>query len=138
MNRDIRWKQRLNNYVQALALLERVSEDVTIADERGTLASIQAFEEVIELGWNVLKDYMEEQGLSFEPSPKGTLRQAFKSGYLQDGQVWLDALKQRNLTSHTYKQDVAETLLHNIQHRFIPAFDALKQTLLRLDSSHQA
>ena len=132
MMQDIRWKQRFNNYVKALDLLERVSEGVTSDDEVGTLASIQAFEMVVELGWNLLKDIMHEDGLSVQPAPKPTIREAFKRGYIADGEVWTDAVQQRNLTAHTYNHSIAEQLLDDIQHQFLPGFRRLRQTVLKM------
>ena len=110
MNKDVRWQQRFNNYVKALRLLERVSEDVSIAEETGMLATIQAFEMVLELSWNLLKDKMSHDGLTFQPVPKTVYREAFNKGYIDDAQVWLAAIEKRNLSSHTYNEEVAKEL----------------------------
>jgi hypothetical protein len=57
---DIRWKQRFENYDKALG---RLQEAITaVGKEPGNhlyeMATIQAFEFTIELGWKVLKDYL--------------------------------------------------------------------------------
>ncbi len=125
MNEDIRWKQRFNNFVKANNLLTRVAQQTNAGDEVGTLACIQAFQMTLELSWKFLKDYMKEEGLTFEPTPKGTFRQALASQYIIDGQVWMDALKARNLAAHTYNETIANELLEDIQHKYLPAFDEL-------------
>jgi len=130
MNDDIRWKQRFNNYVKALHLLEKVSlNEKNDWDEIRILASVQAFEMVLELGWKLLKDYMQYQGLNFQPIPKEVIRQAFNQNILEDGQVWLDALEARKFTSHTYHEEIAADLVEEIAHKFLPAFVALQKIL---------
>jgi hypothetical protein len=58
MTEDIRWKQRFQNYRQALQTL---SEAIQLAQQRPLSklekqGLIQGFEFTHELGWNVLKD----------------------------------------------------------------------------------
>jgi nucleotidyltransferase substrate binding protein (TIGR01987 family) len=63
---DVRWRQRFQNYRQALS---RLSDAVALSRQRPLSdleqqGLIQAFEFTHELGWNVLKDYLEEQGVA--------------------------------------------------------------------------
>ena len=64
---------------------------------------IQAFEFTHELAWNVLKDYLEAQGFAELIGSKNATQQAFKNGLLEDGEAWMDMIRARNLTSHTYQ-----------------------------------
>ena len=62
----IRWKQRFNNYLKALQTLV---DAVELAHLRGLskleqLGLIQSFEFTHELAWNVLKDYLEDKGIT--------------------------------------------------------------------------
>ena len=125
---DIRWKQRLQNYRQALS---RLREAVKLSGERPLSeleqqGLIQGFEYTHELGWNVLKDYLEEQGFVGIIGSKGATREAFKNGLLEDGEAWMDMIKARNLTSHTYQTEVAERIVKDILERFYPALTALE------------
>lgn len=54
----------------------------------------------------LLKDYQEEEGFIIK-SPRDALKQAFQSGLIENGQLWLDALKDRNMTVHTYREQTA-------------------------------
>ena len=56
-------------------------------------------------------------------------RSAFKNELITDGEAWMDMIKARNQTSHTYNLDVANDVAHAILTRFYPAFVALRQTL---------
>lgn len=61
---DIRWKQRFHNYTNALQTL---TEAVALGEQRPLTklekqGLIQGFELTHELGWNVLKDYLQSKG----------------------------------------------------------------------------
>jgi nucleotidyltransferase substrate binding protein (TIGR01987 family) len=121
---DIRWKQRFQNYSKALQSLRRAVElaaqrPLSELEQQGL---IQGFEFTHELAWNVLKDYLEEQGFVGIIGSKNATREAFKNGIIKKGEVWMDMIKARNLTSHTYNEDVAEKIVKDILTCFFPAF----------------
>ncbi|MHA0110909.1 HI0074 family nucleotidyltransferase substrate-binding subunit, partial [Klebsiella pneumoniae] len=70
---------------------------------------IQAFEFTFELFWKVFQSLALEQGLS-TASPKEALKAAFKLELISDETAWLDMLKDRNLTVHTYKEMLANEI----------------------------
>ena len=61
--------------------------------------------------------------------PREVLRQAFASGLLQEGQLWIDMLEQRNLMAHTYNVTRAQLALALIRERFAPALRTLAADL---------
>lgn len=131
---DIRWKQRLDNYLRAFQTLRRAAElsaqrDLTELEQQGL---VQGFEFTHELAWNVLKDYLEEQGIVGIIGSKNATREAFKNGLIENGEVWMDMIKARNRSSHTYNPETAEEIASAILTRFYPAFEqlALKFTAL--------
>ena len=133
---DVRWKQRFNNYINAFQSLSRAVElaeqrDLTELEEQGLL---QGFEFTHELSWKVLKDYMEYQGTQNFIGSRDTTRRAFQLGLVSDGEVWMDMIQARNLTSHTYAQEVARLVAHDIVQRFYPAFEELAKTFTRLQA----
>ena len=133
---DTRWLQRFSNYQKAMLTLSEA------ADLAGTRALsnleqqglIQGFEFTHELAWNVLKDYLEEQGFVGIIGSKNATRQAFKNSLIADGEAWMDMIKARNQTSHTYNIELAEGIANDILLRFYPAFAALADTFAALDS----
>lgn len=134
---DIRWQQRFQNYRQALS---RLTAAVRLSGERPLSeleqqGLIQGFEYTHELGWNVLKDYLEAQGFVGIIGSKGATREAFKNGLVEDGEAWMDMIKARNLTSHTYKTEVAEDIVKNILGRFHPALVAMEQRFADLEKT---
>lgn len=137
---DTRWLQRFSNYQKALLTLSEA------ADLAGTRALsnleqqglIQGFEFTHELAWNVLKDYLEEQGFVGIIGSKNATREAFKNALIADGDVWMDMIKARNMTSHTYSTDVAQGIASDILQRFYPAFKAMEVTFSALKARNSA
>jgi len=131
MNPDIRWKQRFDNFVRALDTLE---EAVRLASQRPLSdleqqGLIQEFEFTHELAWNTLKDFLEHKGISGLIGSRDATRTAFKNELVEDGQTWMDMIKDRNLSSHTYHLDVAKRIAGNVLTRYYPAFQALRLRL---------
>jgi nucleotidyltransferase substrate binding protein (TIGR01987 family) len=121
-DKEIRWKQRFQNFGKAfLRLKEAIEINKPSELERNGL--VQRFEFTIELCWNTLKDYLEHEGLQFKPTPKETLRQAFKSGIIDDAQVLIDGLDIRNELSHDYSGEKFEKSEINIRDRIYPAIE---------------
>ena len=133
-NQDTRWLQRFSNYQKALlTLFEAADLAATRAlsnlEQQGL---IQGFEFTHELAWNVLKDYLEEQGFVGIIGSKNATREAFKNALIADGDVWMDMIKARNMTSHTYSTAVAQGIATDILQRFYPAFKAMELTFSAL------
>ncbi|MFM7585805.1 MAG: nucleotidyltransferase substrate binding protein [Bacteroidota bacterium] len=126
---DVRWKQRFQNFIMAY---QQLTNAVQLSEwselERAGL--IQIFEFTFELGWKTIKDYLQEQELPTQ-FPKDAINQAFQAGMITDGELWLDMLHQRNLMSHTYSQQNAETALRLIIDLYYPALRELHEYLER-------
>lgn len=126
---DIRWKQRFDNFNRALHQLTLAVElsqqrEFTDLEKQGV---IQAFEFVHELAWNVLKDFLEFEGIQGIVGSRGAVREAFKRGVIADGELWMDMIEKRNLTSHTYNAELAQELVTVIVSGYYPAFLALQR-----------
>lgn len=125
--KDIRWKQRFENFSKSYKLLKKYSE-IEIKSELEIAGIIQLFEVSFELSWKVLKDYLEADGYLVK-SPRETLKQAFQIGIIENGHVWIDALASRNLTTHTYDEEFANKMLKEIVKVYIPEIDKLYNKL---------
>jgi len=131
-NNDIRWIQRFENYCKALAQLTKFMQRKSLneLEEQGL---IKAFEYNFELAWKVLKDLLAYQGIMDVMGSRDAFREAFKQGLLgeneQSGQLWLDMIKSRNLTTHTYDEAVTQKILVAIIDEYFHAFIALRARL---------
>ncbi|MCH9633476.1 MAG: hypothetical protein S4CHLAM7_02010 [Chlamydiae bacterium] len=123
-NKDIRWQQRLSNLKLALGQLGDAVElakqrDLSLLEQQGL---IQAFEFTHELSWNVIKDYFYFQGNSAITGSRDASREAFKTGLIQSGDIWMEMIQSRNRTSHTYNRELAEKISQRILKAYFPAF----------------
>lgn len=125
ITQDIRWMQRLKYFSKALSQLTKFIEKVDL-NELEIQGLIQSFEYTFELVWNTLKDYFEEQGETNIHGSRDVFRLAFKRGLIEDGETWMDMIKSRTLTSHTYNEDIAEKIAADIVKRYYPEFVALQ------------
>lgn len=108
---EIRWKQRFENFERSVQLLGKAVA-VKTPDDITKAGIVQCFEICFELAWNLLKDYLNDQGIIVK-FPRDTFKKAFEVELLSDGQLWIDMLKNRNLMSHTNNPSIAEKA-HNL------------------------
>lgn len=103
---DVRWKQRFENFEKAFKKLEEAVDKIHLNElERNGL--IQRFEFTLDLAWKTMKDFLEQEGFQFKPSPKETIRQAVKAAYINQNQAQdiIDAIDLRNELSHHYNEE---------------------------------
>ncbi len=93
---------------------------------------IKAFEFTHELAWNTLKDFLTERGAEEMYGSRDVTRLAFKEGLIDRGETWMSMIKSRNLTSHTYREEVAQEIYENIINRYFSEFKALELMLKEL------
>lgn len=127
MDEDIRWIQRFDSYNRACTrLLDIVdNNDPESLSELESEGLIQRFEYTFELAWKLIKDYLQAQGLTFQPTPKGSLSAAFKIGIINDHDTWREMTVARNLTSHTYNEGEAEAIVAQIYDEYTPLLRSL-------------
>lgn len=128
---DIRWHQRLANFEKAFS---RFAAAVELASQRPLSdlekqGLIQAFEFTHELAWNVMKDYFAWQGTVDITGSRDATRESFSKGLVADGEGWMEMIRSRNQTSHTYNEEVANEIAARITGQYAPLFQAF---LLRM------
>ena len=130
-NQDIRWIQRLASFSKAFNQLEDAvslskERQLSKLEEQGV---IQAFEYTHELAWKTLKDFLEERGNDALYGSKDVTRAAFKLGLIDNGDVWMDMIKSRNQTSHTYNEDIAVEIVNAVVSNYFKNFKLLYERL---------
>lgn len=121
---DIRWIQRFNNFSKAFAQLKA---GVALAQQRRLSnleeqGLIQAFEFTHEMAWNTLKDFLEVRGVQNLYGSRDATREAFKAVLIEQGEIWMDMIKSRNLTSHTYNEETARKIVSDTIHVYFAEF----------------
>lgn len=136
-SKDIRWEQRFSNFNKALDKLEeavnRIQTDFPL-DQKGNINEdqflddilkeglIQRFEYTHELAWNVMKDFLVNAGNTDIFGSKDASREAFAAGLIENGELWMDMIKSRNKTSHTYNEETADDIFMKIMNEYIHQF----------------
>ncbi len=121
---DIRWKQRFENFSHAL---ENLTEAVELRNSR-PLSNIEqqgfvkAFELTHELAWKVMKDYFVYQGNNEIMGSRDATREAFKTGMIVDGEVWMEMIKARNRAVHTYDEMTMKEVIEKTVGFYYPLF----------------
>ena len=98
-----------------------VIEKMTVIERAGL---IQFFEMAFEQSWKLLKDYQEAEGFTIA-SPRQAIKQAYQSGLVADGHAWINALEDRNLTTHTYNEQTASLVEQKIRDAYFPLLKSL-------------
>jgi nucleotidyltransferase substrate binding protein (TIGR01987 family) len=92
------------------------------------MAVIKSYEFTFELSWKTLKDYLSYNGIDAR-LPREVIKQAFATGLLADGQLWIDMLEERNLMAHTYDDARAKAAVTQIQTRYLAGLEQLHALL---------
>ncbi len=131
MTSDIPWVNQLSHYALALSQLEGA---VVLARQRPLsaleqLGMIHSFENTHELSWKVLHDYLKDKGIQSLSGPKATVTAAFTVGLIEDEDIWMDMIRDRN---QIYDLEVTDGIVTRITGSYIHAFKELQETWERL------
>lgn len=129
--KDIRWRQRFENFEKARNLLSPVAAcDLDSLSDLEKEGYIQRLEMAFELAWKTMKDYLDYMELNVDISaPRAVIKEAFAAGLIEDGHVWINMAKDRNLMAHTYNEDYFAAVLGKLQTEYVPAIERLYATL---------
>lgn len=119
----MRSQLKFETFKKAFQSLEAIYLKPIEADRSNVDATIQRFEFTIELAWKWLKDYFLEHDIILY-YPKEILQEAYRVQLIENENVWLNMLKDRNLTSHTYDEKLADAIYQRIK-EYVPAFRKL-------------
>ena len=89
--------------------------------------AIHVFGLSFELSWKTMKRILGKRGVVVQ-SPRDAFREAARNGLISNPEEWFVFLDKRNLTSHTYKEENAQSII-NILEPFSKAFDELLSNL---------
>jgi nucleotidyltransferase substrate binding protein (TIGR01987 family) len=113
---------------RALKALDLMASRPLDKDRGNVDATIQRFEFTIELFWKLLKILLESKGVEVL-YPKDVLNAAYKGHLIEDEEAWLNMLKDRNLTSHTYDEKLADLIYERIK-TYVPVFTKTLNSLV--------
>jgi len=126
-------KRAFDSTEKALKSLEIALNEPMLKSKLNIDGTIQRFEFSIEIFWKLLKRILAEQGVD-APFPRDVLQKAYAGKLIDDETIWLSMLRDRNQTSHTYDEELAEAIYIRIK-TYYPILektcDFLKNTYYR-------
>jgi len=117
--------KKLENYKNACVRLDEGIKKYNEKDDMYRDGLIQRFEFTFELAWKTLKAIFEDEGLIGLNSPKTVLREAYAAGIIDDEEIWLNMLKDRNSTVHIYDEKMSIEICNNIINKYAEEFRKL-------------
>ena len=120
--RKVEVLERIDKFQRAL---NRLKEAVQRAeDELDRDGVIQRFEFTFELLWKTLKAILTYQGVECY-SPRDCIKKAFRHGIIDDDEIFLDLLEDRNLSSHVYDEETAKEIFERIKKFYLKTLEGL-------------
>jgi len=112
----------IKNFEKALIRLEEAHSKAKVDRREDDYyffrdSAIQRFEFTVEIFWKTIKSFLKEkEGIDCR-TPKSCIREFFSAGYLDEEAtvLLLKMIDDRNLTSHTYREEVAEGIFIRLQ-----------------------
>ena len=129
-NRDIRWKQRFQNFKKAYCQFYDAVSAVDNLSELEKEGMIQRFEYTFELAWKTLKDFLKHKNVDAK-YPRDVIKKAFEYEIIEDGEIWLEMMEQRNLMAHTYREEIFTAATKIICEKYIHAITQVYQFFLK-------
>lgn len=128
-NSKARWKERFNNFEMALSQLNEAcaKEEYTSLERAGL---VHTFGFSFEMAWKTLKKLLYYEGIDLK-APRKVIKTSFELGYIneEDCELFLEALIQRNVLSHTYNEPRAIEAVRIIKEVYHPSLQRLFTTL---------
>ena len=108
----------------------RLKEAINIKEESDIKrdAVIKRFEFSYELLWKTYKRIARLQKLDYF-NPKACFQFAFKSGLIEDEELFLEIIDARNKTTHVYSEEEAKKIYNFIKEKIINVFDAAEKKI---------
>ena len=125
--------KKLDNFSNCLAILADADFKLAETNDIYRTGIIGQFNLTFELAWKALQEVLKMHGVdgAATGSPREILQLGYKTGFLNDSEVWLLMLKKRNVSAYIYNEEDVDEMILLIRDSFIPAFTVLKETLIK-------
>lgn len=124
---DIRWKQRFENFEKAYKTFQRAFDELKTQKNNFLykIGYIKSYEMIFELSWKTMKDFLSyAQGVQITFA-RDILKEAFANEIIENWDMWIQMLEDRNLTVHTYNEDTANLVIKKIEKDYSPVITQL-------------
>lgn len=124
--------KKYDNFTNCLSVLKKVDSEKAKCDEIYRTGVIGQYNLTFELAWKLLQAVLKLHGVSGADvgSPREILKLAYKAGFINEEDIWLKMLKDRNTSVHIYDEEEIDELVVLIINQYIPVFERLKVDLI--------
>lgn len=125
---------KLTNFNKALKRLKEAIEEFKKDNSSDVIRDgvIQRFEFTYELAWKTIKEYLEDLGITDKNSPKVVIKEAYAQKLIINEANWLIMMNDRNLTTHVYKEEIAEEIAERIVNTYVLEFSLILNNIKKL------
>jgi nucleotidyltransferase substrate binding protein (TIGR01987 family) len=88
---------------------------------------VKRFEFTFEMSWKAIKRYLDFAGMQCV-NPRSCFKEAYTQGLIEEEDIWLDMIEQRNLSSHIYNEFEIAGIKEKAD-KYLNAFQALKEKI---------
>jgi hypothetical protein len=87
-----------------------------------------------------MKDYFTYQGVVTLSGSRDAIREAFHAGLISNGDGWMETIKSRQKTVHSYNEQAANEIVYDVVNQYFDLFTDFRNTmkhirdLLRLEN----
>ncbi len=123
--------KKYDNFCKSLENLKECKEIQEPYSNVELMGITGLFSLCFEMSWKLIKELLEYHGYFTQKtgSPRMILKTAFEWGMISSEELWMEILDTRNLLSHVYDEEKAESSIERIKTDFIPAFEELKREI---------
>lgn len=121
---DIRWKQSFRDFEKAFHKLKDTVSVYKQDSENELIQTtlIKAFEYTFELGWIVIKDYLEFNNVFVELVHE-IIEEGFRLNLISSGKIWMEMKEHKKSASEIISEEAASLLIDKIIESFLPEFE---------------
>ena len=105
--------KKLDNFSNCLSVLKGADFEMAFSNDIYRSGVVFQFNLTFELAWKALQGVMRLHGAEAAEtgSPREILKLGYKLGFVNDPEVWLEMLKNRNLAAYIHDEDMVDTLI---------------------------
>ncbi len=127
-------KRFLNDFEKAFKNLKIAAEQSV--DDLDIDGSIKRFELCYELSWKLIKEYLADKGI-ISHNPRDTFKNAFANNLIDNEEIWLKMIEDRNYLVHTYTFEESRNIFERIKDSYVVSFDYLLEKIKQESSEVQ-
>lgn len=123
--------KKFDNFMKVLDVLKSADFTLAATDDIYRAGVIAQYNLTFELCWKCLQEVLRLNGVldAVTGSPRDILKLAFKTGLIDNEDIWLKMLLARNIITHIYSSENAMNIIDQIKNTYIPTFDILKDII---------